>query len=87
MRICAHFFSHGAWLEEGALLRDAGRLAGIAGFLVHGRLDMGGPPRTAWELARAWPDAELVIVEDSGHTGNDTMRDHIVGALDRFADR
>ncbi len=87
VRICAHFFSHGAWLEEGALLRDAGRLAGIPGFLVHGRLDLGGPPHTAWELARAWPDAELVIVEDSGHTGNDTMRDHIVSALDRFADR
>jgi proline iminopeptidase len=87
VRICAHFFSHGAWLEEGALLRDAGRLAGLPGFLVHGRLDIGGPPRTAWELARAWPDAELVIVEDSGHTGNDTMRAHVVAALDRFADR
>jgi proline iminopeptidase len=87
VRICAHFFSHGAWLDEGALLRDAGRLAGIPGFLVHGRLDMGGPPRTAWELARAWPDADLVIVEDSGHTGNDAMRAHIVSTLDRFADR
>jgi proline iminopeptidase len=54
---------------------------------VHGRLDMGGPPRTAWELAGAWPDAELVIVEDSGHTGSDTMRAHIGSALERFADR
>jgi proline iminopeptidase len=54
---------------------------------VHGRLDMGGPPRTAWELARAWPDAELVIVEDSGHTGSDTMRANITAALARFADR
>jgi proline iminopeptidase len=87
VRICSHFFSHGAWLEEGALLRDAGRLAGIPGFLVHGRLDLGGPPHTAWELARAWPDAELVIVEDSGHTGNDTTRAHVVSALDRFAGR
>ena len=33
VRICAHYFSHGAWLEEGALLRDAGRLAGIPGVL------------------------------------------------------
>jgi proline iminopeptidase len=87
VRICTHYFSHGAWLEEGALLRDAARLAGIPGVLVHGRLDMDGPPRTAWELARAWPDAELVIVEDSGHTGSDTMRAHVAAALARFAAR
>ena len=51
VRICAHYFSHGAWLEEGELLRDAGRLAGIPGVLIHGRLDMGSPLGTAWELA------------------------------------
>ncbi|GAA3444173.1 prolyl aminopeptidase [Planomonospora venezuelensis] len=85
VRICAHYFSHGVWLEEGALLRDAGRLAGIPAVLIHGRLDLSGPAGTAWELARAWPDAELVIVEDSGHTGSDAMRVEILGALDRFA--
>ncbi len=86
-RICAHYFSNGAWLEEGVLLREAGRLAGIPGVLIHGRLDMGGPPQTAWELAKAWPDAELIMVEDSGHTGSDTMRNAILAAIDRFADR
>jgi proline iminopeptidase len=85
VRICAHYFAHGAWLEEGARLRDAGRLAGIPGVLVHGRLDLSGPLDTAWELARAWPDAELVVVNDSGHTGSDTMRDRIRSALDEFA--
>lgn len=40
VRICAHYFSHGVWLEEGALLRDASRLAGIPGVLIDGRLDM-----------------------------------------------
>jgi proline iminopeptidase len=39
-RIRSHYFANGAWLEEGALLRDAGRLAGIPGVLIHGRLDM-----------------------------------------------
>jgi proline iminopeptidase len=87
VRICTHYFSHGVWLEEGTLLSNAGRLAGIPGVLLHGRLDMGGPPHTAWELARGWPDAELVIVEDSGHTGSDAMRDLVVRALDRFAGR
>ncbi|NLU70415.1 prolyl aminopeptidase [Streptomyces sp. HNM0574] len=85
VRIAAHYFAHGAWLEEGALLRDAGRLAGIPGVLIHGRLDLGGPLRTAWELARAWPDAELTVVEDAGHLGTDATAAHVLAALDRFA--
>lgn len=85
VRICAHYFSHGAWLEEGALLRDAHRLAGIPGVLVHGRLDLGSPLTTAWELARAWPDAELTVVADSGHLGTEATRAHVRAALDRFA--
>jgi proline iminopeptidase len=85
VRICAHYFSHAAWLEEGALLRDAGRLAGIPGVLVHGRLDLGSPLGTAWELARAWPDAELVVIEDSGHTGSEAMESVILAALRRLA--
>jgi proline iminopeptidase len=86
VRICSRYFAHGAWLEEGVLLRDADRLAGIPGVLIHGRLDMGGPLETAWELNRAWPDAELIVVEDAGHLGSETTRDHALRALDRFAD-
>ncbi|TMR16098.1 prolyl aminopeptidase [Nonomuraea turkmeniaca] len=86
-RICSHYFSNGAWLEEGVLLREAGRLAGIPGVLIHGRLDLGGPPDTAWHLAQAWPDAKLVVVNDSGHTGSETMRKEIFAALDAFAGR
>jgi proline iminopeptidase len=85
VRICTHYFANGAWLDEGALLRDAGRLAGIPGVLIHGQLDMGSPLRTAWELAREWPDARLVVVDDSGHTGSDSMSEQIIGTLDRFA--
>jgi proline iminopeptidase len=87
VRIAAHYFSHGAWLEEGQLLRDAGRLAGIPGVLLHGRLDLGSPLDTAWALARAWPDAELVVVDDSGHTGSGTMSQRKRHALDAFAAR
>ncbi|MGW7066996.1 prolyl aminopeptidase [Streptomyces sp. NPDC054855] len=85
VRICAHYFSHGAWLEEGQLLRDAHRLAEIPGVLVHGRLDLAGPVDTAWELARAWPAAELILFDDAGHLGSDTSRAHVLRALDRFA--
>jgi proline iminopeptidase len=85
VRICAHYFSHGVWLEEGALLRDANRLAGIPGVLFHGRLDLGSPVQTAWELARAWPDAHLVVISDSGHTGSPTLRKEIRDTLEQFA--
>ncbi|MER7912731.1 prolyl aminopeptidase [Streptomyces sp. NPDC096068] len=85
VRICSHYFAHGAWLEEGALIRDAHRLAGIPGVLVHGRLDLGGPLATAWELARAWPDAELHVVERAGHLGGEETGRLVLEALDRFA--
>jgi proline iminopeptidase len=85
VRICAHYYSNAAWLEEGALLRNASRLAGIPGVLIHGRLDLGCPLRTAWELAQAWPDARLAVVDDSGHTGSDAMRRAVRHALDASA--
>jgi len=85
VRICAHYFAHAGWLTEDQLLRGAGQLAGIPGVLIHGQHDLGAPLGTAWELAKAWPDAELVVIGDSGHTGSVTMRTAIRAALDRFA--
>lgn len=85
VRICTHYFAHAAWLEEGALLRNASRLTGIPGVLIHGRLDMGGPLKTAWELHRAWPGSRLHVVENAGHLGNDETSRLVVEALDEFA--
>jgi proline iminopeptidase len=84
-RICAHYFSRGAWLEDGVLLREAHRLAGIPAVLLHGRQDLGGPVDTAYAVARAWPGAELIVIEDSGHTGSSAMSARKVAALDAFA--
>ncbi|WP_329133858.1 prolyl aminopeptidase [Streptomyces sp. NBC_01476] len=85
VRICTHYFAHAAWLEEGALISGADRLAGIPGTLLHGRHDLGGPPDTAWQLARAWPDARLEIVPDSGHKGSASMSRLVREALDQYA--
>jgi proline iminopeptidase len=87
VRLCAHYFSHGAWLEEGVLLREAGRLAGIPGVLVHGRLDLTSPLDTAWELAKAWPDARLHVLDGGGHRMAGRSREIVIGALDEFARR
>ncbi|SFJ79399.1 hypothetical protein [Streptomyces pini] len=86
MRLCAHYLPHGAWLEEGALLRGAGRSAGVPGAPAHGRADPSGPLDTARELSRARPDAELTVVAE-GQLGGATTRACVLNALDRFAAR
>jgi proline iminopeptidase len=82
-RLCAHYFSHAAWLSDGELLRNANRLSDIRGVLIHGHFDIGGPPDVPWLLATAWPGAELHLVR-SGHTGNDDMTRLMITALDSF---
>jgi proline iminopeptidase len=85
-RLVTHYWGHAGWIEEGALQRDAGKLAGIPGVLIHGRLDISSPADIAWQMARAWPDAELQLVEDGGHgAGNASMADLVLQAIDRFA--
>ena len=85
-RLVSHYWGHFGWIEDGALLRDAGKLAGIPGVLITGRLDISSPPDTAWHLAQAWPDAELHIVDDAGHGASKTsVSDLVLAATDRFA--
>ena len=69
------------------LLRNAARLSGIPGVLLHGRLDLGSPIDTAWELAETWPHAELVVFDDAGHSGTGAMAAHKRQVLDAFARR
>ena len=87
MRICSHYFAHDGFLEDGVLIREAGKLAGIPAVLIHGRNDLGGGAHTPWELARAWPGAELIIIEESGHTGSTAMTDQTHAAADRLYER
>ncbi|MGW4528532.1 prolyl aminopeptidase [Amycolatopsis sp. NPDC004378] len=70
-RLAVHYFSHGAWLEDGQLIRDAGKLADIPGTIVQGRYDAVCPPVTAYELHRAWPGSVLNLLEGAGHAVTD----------------
>jgi proline iminopeptidase len=84
-RLVTHYWRHTAFLEDGALLRDAGKLADIPGVLIHGRMDISGPADIAWHLAQAWPDAELVLIGGEGHGLSGTsMTAAVVAATDRF---
>ncbi|MGW5723774.1 prolyl aminopeptidase [Amycolatopsis sp. NPDC003865] len=84
-RLTTHYYANAGWLEEGAVIRDAGRLAGIPGVLIHGRLDLSCPVTTAVELAAAWPGAELLVDDHSGHRASDVKRAWKLEALARFA--
>ena len=85
-RIECHYFVNDAFLEPDQLLRDAGRLAGIPGVIVHGRYDMICPLENAWQLHRAWPGSELQIIPDAGHSAAEPgTRAALVAATDRFA--
>ena len=77
---------HGGWLEEGQLIRDAGKLAGIPGVIVQGRYDMACPTQTAWDLHRAWPEADFHLIADAGHAFNEPgILAQLLAATDRFA--
>jgi len=83
-RIVTHYVRHNAWLEDGSLLRGAGSLTGISGILVNGRFDFQAPIGNAWELKRVWPRAELVIVDDAGHSASPGLTRELIRAVDRF---
>lgn len=84
-RIENHYFHHGAWLEDGQLLNNAGRLRGIPGAIVHGRYDMPCPARYAWALHKAWPDAAFHLVEGAGHAYSEPGILHrLIEETDRF---
>jgi proline iminopeptidase len=77
-RIECHYFMNNAFLEPDQIVRDAGRLADIPGVIVHGRYDMVCPLDNALALHRAWPEAELHIIRDAGHSASEPA---IVDAL------
>jgi proline iminopeptidase len=84
-RIENHYMVNKGWIEEGALLRGAEKLRGIPAVIVQGRYDCCTPPVTAWDLHKAWPEAELNIVPDGGHLFNEPgILDGLIRATDRF---
>ena len=83
---CHYFVNRGFFEEDGWLLANAGRLKDIPGVIIHGRYDVVTPVRSAWDLKRAWPRADLRIVPDAGHAMTEPGIVHeLVGATRLFA--
>ncbi len=88
-RIETHYFvNRGFFADEDQLLREVGRIRHIPAVIVHGRYDVVCPLTSAWELHRAWPEADFVLVPDAGHSASEPgISRALVAATDRFAAR
>jgi proline iminopeptidase len=85
-RIECHYFVNGGFMREGQLLADVGRIRGIPGVIVQGRYDVVCPIESAWALHKAWPESELVVVPDAGHSAREPgISRALVAATDGFA--
>lgn len=85
-RIENHYFVNAGFLDEGQLIRDASRLRDIPGTIVQGRYDVATPMKSAWDLHRAWPEAEFRLVADAGHAFNEPgILSELIRATDRYA--
>ena len=85
-RIESHYFVHGGFFDvEDQLLRDAHRLHGIPGVIVHGRYDVVCPVQNAWDLHKAWPESRLQISPRAGHSAFEPENaSALVDATDSF---
>ncbi len=86
-RIEAHYFVNKGFFEvDDQLLRDVGKIRHIPGVIVQGRYDVVCPIDSAWALHRAWPEADLIITPDAGHSAWEPPNSRaLVAATDRFA--
>jgi proline iminopeptidase len=86
VRIVTHYWRHDSFIEDGILLRDAGKLAGIPGAIVQGGLDTGNLTGAPWLLHHAWPGSTLEVVPTAGHTpSTPDIATRLIAATTRFA--
>lgn len=80
-RIEAHYFINKGFLVPNQLLDNCDKLAGIPGIIVHGRYDMVCTLDNAVALHKAWPDSQLNIIRDAGHSSSEPgITDALVSA-------
>ncbi len=79
-----HYWKHAGFISGDGILANMGRISHLPGVLIHGRWDVSSPMETAWELHKAWPASELVVVDVDGH-GGETMADELTRAIARFS--
>lgn len=71
-RIECHYFINGGFFETDAwILENVYKIRHIPSVIVQGRYDMPCPMRSAWDLHKAWPEAEFHMIDDAGHASSE----------------
>ena len=83
--LTAHYWSHNGFFDP-PLLDTMDGIGHIPAILIHGRADVSGPMRTAWNVHNAWPASSLRIIENEGH-GGPAMVEEWKNALTEMAER
>ncbi|HCM83409.1 MAG TPA: prolyl aminopeptidase [Alphaproteobacteria bacterium] len=79
------YFLNKIFTPDDRILQNVDKLRGIPGTIIHGRYDMVCPITSAFDLHAAWPEAEFIIIPDSGHSANDpAMRAALIAATERL---
>lgn len=82
---CHYFVNRGFFEDENQLLRNMECIRHTPAVIVQGRYDVICPMQSAWDLHKAWPEAELRIVPDAGHSAFEPGNTHeLICATDRF---
>ena len=83
--LTCHYSVNNGFFGDGGLLRDIDRVRGIPIIAVAGRHDMVCPVKTAYDLHKHWPEMELQVVPDAGHSMYDRRITHcLLAATDRM---
>jgi proline iminopeptidase len=88
-RIECHYFVHrGFFARDDQLLANIDRIRNVPAYIVQGRYDVVCPMISAWDLHRAWPEANFEVVADAGHSAfEDGIAERLVDAADALAAR
>jgi proline iminopeptidase len=88
-RIECHYFMNNAFFDtDNTLVENVGKIRHIPAVIVQGRYDMVCPMMSAWELHRTWPEAELRVIADAGHSATEPgIIDALVDATDGYRGR
>jgi len=82
---CHYFTNKGFFEEDNYLLNNIGKIRHIPAIIVQGRYDVVCPAESAWELHRAWPEAEFHLIGDAGHSlSEEGIAKVLVEATNRF---
>ena len=86
-RIECHYFMNNCWFDsDNHLIENMHKIRHIPGVIIHGRYDIICPVIQAWDLHKAWPEADLHIIPDAGHSiFEDGIKNKILEYTDRFS--